>query len=262
MTEAGARVRTGGCAIAIMAKASAPGRTKTRLAPQLSFDEAAALNTAFLQDMAAKLGKAGASAPIAPYVAYGPPGSEPFFRSVLPGDVALTPIWGPHFGDCLWRTTLALLEAGHESACVLNADSPTLPAAYLSECALKLAEPGDRAVLGPSTDGGYYILGLKQTHKHMFADIAWSTERVAEQTRERAREIGLAIHELPDWYDVDDAESLRFLLADLGLARGETRKGADRAEATAELLRRLDREAGLIARLGAVTAAGIEGAQI
>ena len=246
--------RTGGCAIAIMAKASTPGLTKTRLAPPLTFEEAAALNTAFLRDMVAKVKQAGAVEPIAPYVAYGPPGSEPFFRALLPEDVALTPIWGPHFGECLWNTTLALLEAGHESACVLNSDSPTLPSAYLAEAARALAEPGDRAVLGPSTDGGYYILGLKQAHRHMFDDIAWSTEQVAEQTRARAREIGLAIHELPAWYDVDDAESLRFLLADLGLAPGETHEGADRAEATAALLRQLDAEAGLVQRLAARSA--------
>ena len=245
----GSEIRKGGCAIAIMAKASTPGLTKTRLAPPLTFEEAAELNTAFLRDMVAKVKEAGEAERVAPYVAYGPPGSEPFFRSLLPEDVALTPIWGPHFGECLWRTTLALLEAGHDSACVLNSDSPTLPAAYLAETARVLAEPGDRAVLGPSTDGGYYILGLKQAHQHMFADIAWSTERVAEQTRERAREIGLAIHELPAWYDVDDAESLRFLLADLGLTPGETHPGADRAEATAALLRRLDAEAGLVRRL-------------
>ena len=253
MGEANAgQKRIGGCAVAIMAKASTPGLAKTRLAPPLTFAEAAELNTAFLRDMSAKVMQAGAAQPIAPYVAYGPPGSEPFFRSLLPAEVALTPVWGPHFGECLWRTTSVLLEAGHDSACVLNSDSPTLPAAYLAEAARILAEPGDRAVLGPSTDGGYYILGLKQAHRHMFADIAWSTETVAQQTRERAREIGLALHELPAWYDVDDAQTLGLLLADVGLTRGRTREGADRAEATAALLRRLDDEAGLVRRLSGV----------
>ena len=42
-----------------------------------------------------------------------------------------------------------------------------------------LAQPGERAVLGPSTDGGYYLLGLKTAHRRLFEDIAWSTERVA-----------------------------------------------------------------------------------
>ena len=98
---------------------------------------------------------------------------------------------------------------------VLNSDSPTLPTALLNETAELLARPGDRAVLGPSSDGGYYLLGLKTAHRRMFEDIAWSTERVGRQTRERAREIDLDLHLLPVWYDVDDIESLRRLHAEL-----------------------------------------------
>ena len=144
-----------------------------------------------------------------------------------------------------------MLAAGHDSACVLNSDSPTLPSAYLAEAARLLAMPGDRAVLGPSADGGYYILGLKQAHRRMFDDIAWSTETVAEQTRERARELGLELHVLPTWYDVDDAETLRMLVADLDIGgRGPRREHAHRAPATRELLLKLDRENDLLGRLG------------
>ena len=63
-------------------------------------------------------------------------------------------------------------------------------------------------MLGPSTDGGYYLLGLKARHRRMFEEITWSTDRVAEQTLARAAEIGLDVHLLPAWYDVDDVESL------------------------------------------------------
>jgi len=239
------------CAIAVMAKASAPGRTKTRLSPPLTFAEAAALNTAFLQDIAEKLQQAGGRAPIAPYIAFGPPGAETFFRSILTDDIGLMEIWRPDFGECLWLAINSMLEAGHASACVLNSDSPTLPSAYLIEAARLLADPGDRAVLGPSTDGGYYLLGLKRAHRRMFSDIAWSTESVAEQTRERAREIGLEVHILPTWYDVDDAEALRHLIADLklGTRSAAGHEAAYHAGATAKLLRQLARENGLFERL-------------
>ena len=109
----------------------------------------------------------------------------------------------------------ALLDAGHEAVCLLNSDSPTLPAAYLVAAATALAAPGDRAVLGPSIDGGYYLLGLKRPHRRLFEDIDWSTERVAEQTLARAREIGVAVHQLPSWYDVDDLGALRVLAGEL-----------------------------------------------
>jgi rSAM/selenodomain-associated transferase 1 len=203
------------CAIAVMAKASLPGQTKTRLVPPLTFDEAAAFNTAFLRDVAANIAAAGQEASIACYMAYGPPGSHPFFESIFPTDVGLIESWHANFGDCLDTAIEQVLARGHEAAVVLNSDSPTLPTALLVETARALARPGDRAVLGPSSDGGYYLLGLKAAHRHMFDNIEWSTERVAEETRERAREIGLELHTLPLWYDVDDIDGLRRLYGEL-----------------------------------------------
>jgi hypothetical protein len=204
------------CGIAFMAKASVPGRAKTRLVPPLTYEQAADLNTVFLQDVAANVAAAaGGGAAIVGYAAYGPPGSAEFFRRILPDSIGLIEAWLPNFGDCLLHTIDEILGRGHGSAVVLNSDSPTLPTAFLVETAAALARPGDRAVLGPSSDGGYYLLGLKRAHRRMFEDIAWSTERVAEQTLQRAREIGLYVHLLPTWYDVDDIEALRRLQAEL-----------------------------------------------
>jgi rSAM/selenodomain-associated transferase 1 len=206
------------CGIAVMAKASAPGRAKTRLVPPLDYDEAAALNTAFLHDVTDNIllaaSRATPGATIAGYAAYGPPGSEDFFRSRFPA-VDLIPAWFSDFGACLLHAIEQMLAGGHSAAVVLNADSPTLPTALLNETAAILAQPGDRAVLGPSSDGGYYLLGLKAAHRRLFEDIAWSTERVAAQTRKRAEEIGLELHVLPEWYDVDDVASLRRLHAEV-----------------------------------------------
>ena len=94
-------------------------------------------------------------------------------------------------------------------------DSPTLPIALLAEMVDVLSRPGDRAVLGPSTDGGYYLLASKTLHPHLFKGIAWSTEAVFAQTLERAAEIGLPVHILPEWYDIDDAAMLRLLAEEL-----------------------------------------------
>lgn len=201
------------CGIAVMAKASRPGLTKTRLVPPLTHDQAAALNTAFLRDINGNISLAARQAPphagIAAYAAFGPPGSEAFFHRVLPRSVTLIAAWLPNFGACLLHAIGEILARGHASAVVLNADSPTLPTSLLNQAAEILARPGDRAVLGPSSDGGYYLLGLKAAHRRMFEDIAWSTERVGEQTQERARDIGLDLCLLPEWYDVDDIATLR-----------------------------------------------------
>jgi hypothetical protein len=98
------------CGIAIMAKASAPGRTKTRLVPPLTFDEAAAINTAFLQDIVGNVLLAGQHAGIAGYAAFAPRGSEDFFSRILPPAIGLIDACLPNFGDCLLRTVEEILE--------------------------------------------------------------------------------------------------------------------------------------------------------
>ena len=197
-----------------MAKASKPGRTKTRLSPPLTAEQAALFNTAFLHDIAENLMAASRQESIAAYMAYGPPGEHAFF-DFLPPEIGLFEAWCPTFGATLSGAIAALFARGHAAACVLNADSPTLPTAILAEAARVLSAPGDRVVLGPSNDGGYYLLGLKQEHPRLFEDITWSTEHVARQTLERAAEIGLPVHHLPEWYDVDDAIALDILRREL-----------------------------------------------
>ena len=206
-------VRT--CGIAVMAKASIAGRTKTRLVPPLTFEEAAQCNTAFLRDIADNIIAASAEVSIAGYIAYSPAHARPFFQENLPREIGLIEACYPTLGECLDDTITQLLERGHRSAVVLNSDSPTLPTSLLVETAQVLARPGDRAVFGPALDGGYYLLGLKAKHHRLFQHIAWSTDRVAHQTLERAAELDLPVHILPTWYDVDDVAGLKILRAEL-----------------------------------------------
>ena len=135
------------CGIAVMAKASIPGRTKTRLVPPLTFDEAARCNTAFLSDIADNILAAAARSSIAGYMAFGPPDAKSFFQECLPDEIGLIEAWHPNFGDCLVAAIAQLLERGHRSAVVLNSDSPTLPTSLLADTAAMLALPGDRAEL-------------------------------------------------------------------------------------------------------------------
>src|SRR5215475_5434227 len=203
------------CGIAVMAKASIAGRTKTRLVPPLTFEQAAQCNTAFLRDIADNILAAAAQASIAGYIAYGPADAQPFFQANLPREIALIEACYPTLGECLDYTIAQLLERGHRAAVVLNSDSPTLPTSLLVETAHVLARPGDRAMFGPALDGGYYLLGLKAQHHRLFQNIAWSTEHVAHQTLERAAELDLPVHILPTWYDVDDVAGLKMLRAEL-----------------------------------------------
>ena len=242
-----------GCAIAVMAKASTPGCTKTRLVPPLSYEEAADLNTAFLRDVADNLLAASALADITGWMAHAPAGSEAFFKEHLPAAIGLIETVKPDFGACLLHAASSLLDAGHGAACLLNSDSPTLPVGYLVAAATALAAPGDRVVLGPATDGGYYLIGIKRRHRGLFENVEWSTERVFRQTLAKCAELGLPVLELPTWYDVDDADALRMLIGEVidgkrfrtfgsrATPAGATRRILSSLLETSDLARRLGR---------------------
>ena len=228
----------GQCAVAVMAKTPTAGRSKTRLTPPLTPAQAAALSAAFLSDVTETMARAARQRPIARWAAYAPAGPAHAFDGMLAEGTRLlladgatdVPPGVTGFGRCLFHAMRTLLSDGYAAACVLNSDSPTLPARILCQAADLLLAPGDRAVIGPAEDGGYYLLGLKSAHARLFTDIAWSTDGVAEATRERARQTGLELVELPPWYDVDDAASLDRLRRDL------SRSGSDAAPASARAL--------------------------
>lgn len=216
--------RRGGCALAMMIKAPRAGASKTRLVPPLTHEEAARLSVCFLSDTAENIAAAcasasssGASASSAArgVAAYTPVGAESAFDGLLPAEFSLLAQRGETFGERLFNAADDLLAAGFDSLCLIDSDSPTLPTGALAAAVAELARPGQRVVLGPADDGGYYLIGLKGVHPRLFADIEWSTERVLAQTIERARECGLDVALLPVWYDVDDAATLARLCDEL-----------------------------------------------
>jgi uncharacterized protein len=203
------------CAIAVMAKAPRVGDAKTRLVPPLSPGDAAALSACFIRDAAENISSATQCAAIDGYIAFAPRDAEPEFRPLLARNTRLLPSRRPGLGASLYDAAADLLDAGYGSVCLLNSDSPTLPTSILVTAARALAAPGDRLVLGPAEDGGYYLIGLKQAHHRLFEDIVWSTPQVLAQTEQRASEVGLTMLRLPVWFDVDDIDSLRRLYSQL-----------------------------------------------
>ena len=211
------------CAIAVMAKAPQAGRVKTRLIAALTPDAAMAMSRAFLRDITGNLALAALGAPIDPFIAFAPAGSEQLFNGLLAAGTQLVLADGTGemppavqgFGRCLLHAMRELFDRGYGAVCVLNSDSPTLPTVYLQQAASLLLAPGKRAVLGPAEDGGYYLLGLRSPEAALFSDITWSTGSVAAETRQRAEAAGLPMELLPSWYDVDDPPSLRRLSEEL-----------------------------------------------
>jgi uncharacterized protein len=210
-----AGVGVGCCGLAVMAKAPRPGKVKTRLSPPLTPDQASALNICFIQDTAENIREVAEAGNSVGLVIYTPVGDEAAFDGLLPQGFLLLGQRGDGFGERLLHACEDLFSCGFSAVCLIDSDSPTMPQAALLQAVAWLSRPGDRVVLGGSDDGGYYLIGLKRVHHRLFGQIDWSTERVLEQTLERAREIGLPSELLPTWYDVDDAATLQRLRAEL-----------------------------------------------
>src|SRR5881392_3660781 len=229
------RVARGLCALAVMTKAPQAGRVKTRLVPPLTPEEAAELNKCFLRDTAAAIssvcsgglrrlnavntqllpGAQKAPPQCGPVAVYTPVGAESAYTDVLPANFSLLPQRGDEFGERLYFAVEDLFKCGFDSLCLIDSDSPTVPAENFAEAVELLGTSEDRVVLGPSDDGGYYLIGVKKPHRHLFEQVDWSTERVLNQTIQRATEIGLEVKLLSTGYDVDDGESLRRLRNEL-----------------------------------------------
>jgi len=202
-----------GIAVGIFCKTPIPGLSKTRLSPPLRPEECAALSACFIRDLAATVGELTRGDDAIGYAVYTPAGTERALRALLPADFRLLLQCEGDFGTRLSTAMRALLST-HAGAIMVNSDSPTLPASIL-RAAIEATRRGGSVVLSPALDGGYTLIGLSHMDERLFADIPWSTSRVHERTVERANEMGLAVVNVPGWYDVDDAASLAVLTAEL-----------------------------------------------
>jgi rSAM/selenodomain-associated transferase 1 len=221
----GDRAAAGGCALAVMTKAPRAGRVKTRLTPPLSPEEAAALNICFLRDTAAAIAQTTCEKNARGVAVYTPVGAEAAYAGILPDGFILVPQRGDAFGERLSAATEDLLRLGFDSLCLIDSDSPTVPENAFAQAVDFLACGEDSVVLGPSDDGGYYLIGLKKLHHRLFEAIDWSTERVLQQTIDAAREMNIKVHLLPTWYDVDDRITLSRLCHELFGSNGNRSSG-------------------------------------
>jgi len=196
-------------AVAILCKTPEPGRSKTRLSPPLHPEECAGISACFIRDLATTIGRLAAEGDVTGYAVYTPVGTEARLRELIPASFEILPQRGDGFGERLLHGTADLLER-HRGAILVNSDSPTLPLSIL-RAAVDAVKAGDQVVLSPAHDGGYTLIGLSRLHAGLFDDIPWSTPAVHRLTVERAAQLGLPVVNVPGWYDVDDAASLRLL---------------------------------------------------
>jgi rSAM/selenodomain-associated transferase 1 len=196
-------------ALVIVGKAPDAGRAKTRLVPPLSPEQAAGLYRAFLLD-AVDLGLALGWERLS---VVHPHGSAEALRRFLPAAAELVEQPGRGIADALAHAFAFHFAAGFERVVLIGSDNPTLSRAPL-EAAQRALQDSD-VVIGPSADGGYYLLGMTAPHLRLFEDIDWSTRRVWAQTTARAAELGLRVSAVQRWYDVDEPADLERLRTEL-----------------------------------------------
>jgi rSAM/selenodomain-associated transferase 1 len=190
-----------GC-IAVFAKPPRPGQAKTRLAPELGYAGAAALARAFFLDTWATVTRLSwAEAVLATTDAAA---SEWSFldrsRVWSQGDGSLGHRLGRILGRALEQFPFAI---------AIGTDSPGLPTALLEAARGALRESD--AVLGPSDDGGFYLIGLRRSPPDLLTDLPWSAPDTFDATLRRLDSLGLDTTVLPPWFDVDRPDDLRRL---------------------------------------------------
>jgi uncharacterized protein len=191
------------CLVIVFAKAPVPGFAKTRLAKSLG-DEGAARLAARMLEHTLESARAAALGPVELRCA--PDTSHPRFvlAQQEPG-ISLAPQGSGDLGERMERATARALERFH-AVLLIGTDAPALDAGVLRQAAAALRTHD--AVVAPASDGGYVLIGLSRPAPGLFADIAWSTPEVMEQTRERAGRLGLSLCELAMLHDVDEPADL------------------------------------------------------
>ncbi len=216
--------------LGIFVKHPIPGQVKTRLAAELGAAFATELYAAFIADLVERFrGRVDRS-----LLCYAPdePAAADYFRSIADTDFELWRQPALSFGERLAAFFDEHLSTDDNSTddnshgdcrvVVIGSDSPSLPIEYVERAFEDLADHD--CVLGPATDGGYYLVGQRNPARAIFDGIEWSTSRVLEQTVARINRVEATLSVLPPWYDVDTSADVELLDGHLrALRQSETR---------------------------------------
>jgi len=200
--------------IVIFAKAPQPGKVKTRLMPALGADGACALAGALLEHTVEQAFAAGVNSV---EICAAPEPHDALWcvwrnKVGLPTHLLDSIIWSEQGGGDLGARLACAVDrvvSDGEMVLLIGADCPSLTSMQLRVASNALREQA--AVMVPATDGGYVLLGLRQSVPGFFAQINWSTSGVAAETRQRLKVNGLTWQEFQPLHDIDEPSDLRFL---------------------------------------------------
>jgi len=224
-------MKTHRSALILFAKAPQMGQVKTRLHPHLDHETTYNLYRCFLRDSIDKL----CAVESADHFIGGYPAEQlGWFDEVAEQrGVTVFPQEGENLGERMRAAFCRRFAEQYEKTVIIGSDSPSLPTGYI-EMAF---QSGKDIVLGPSIDGGYYLVGMNRRVTEIFDDVTWSSEKVLEETLAQVKKAKATLELLPVWYDVDTVEALRFLKTHLKL---QAHCGSNDCQSTREFLASLN----------------------
>lgn len=198
--------------VLIFGKAPAAGRVKTRLTPPLPPDEAAAVYEAMLRDVVTLCARERARVELW----YDRDArAEMYFSTEFPHLTAMPQSAGD-LGERMIHAFDMTFEQGAQHVIIIGSDVPTLPDAFVHAAVDDVRETD--CVIGPTLDGGYYLIGINQKAwpraRELFKGVDWSTDSVLRATVANAGTAQVELRILPGWYDVDNIDDLRQALLD------------------------------------------------
>jgi rSAM/selenodomain-associated transferase 1 len=193
-------------------KSPIPGDVKTRLIPHLSGSEAADLYKCFVSDIIKSLSQLNLS--VRTQVAYQPHAKATDLSWLgMKNTPEIFRQEGRSLGERLIHAFGVAFGRGAQQVVIIGSDSPTLPVPYVEKAFVELSEAD--VVLGPSFDGGYYLIGLSRPCLKLFEDVSWSTDQVFERTAQNAVNQRYSLRILPKHYDIDTIDDLKTLHSEL-----------------------------------------------
>jgi rSAM/selenodomain-associated transferase 1 len=178
---------------------------KSRLIRDIGTSDGASLRLALLRDTLESVSTLAAEK----VVLYIPSDREAEIRAVTPFQAAFLPQHGSTLGERMRDGARVLLTAGFQAVVLIGSDLPTLPSSFIGDALDIVTRADETLVLGPTDDGGYYLIGFSQARPEFFEHIPWGTPLVLQRTREAARALGIPVAMMPRWYDVDRGADLR-----------------------------------------------------
>lgn len=209
-------------AVICFTRAPVPGHTKTRLMPLLTKEQCAELHTAFLRDISKVCGEFDRDT----FICFEKSAGWQALRGIFPYAVSMLPQRGEGLGERMYNAIRSVLAMGYDKCVLIGSDIPEITAAHL-QSGFDALEGAD-VTLGPTEDGGYYLVGMKRPSRAVFERQEYGTDSVYHNAVAAAKRAGLSFAPAMPCRDVDTPQDLMELKKRLCGKSGRTAQYIDK----------------------------------